>query len=312
MAGVRQAVRITKESVYGTYDSGATSGNKATLILPKDNPFNGVMKPRIWRLNSAGQDGRQIRQGSKQKEASCGFETFLFPSQAALILALAGTISAGACRTIPSSTIDFRYLLDDDSCTMQGERYHGCVVETLTLMFNANGDGVMCGANVSFRAQKRTDIDNVAFPEPASGDYPDEDPFLFQDTVGALKIGTTQTDYFSIVFTNNNVLTQRFDENQFARKVRWRSRNATLAVGLLYKSNALRDAAENQTPTDVEVSMVNSLGDNLKIDLNTRNYVDPHTRTFPIQADFEQTATFKNCIDPGVGTDWSFTYTPHP
>lgn len=312
MAGVRQALRITKESVYGTYDSGASAGNKAIIILPKDNPFNGAMKPRIWRLMSAGQDGRQIRQGSKQKEAMCGFDTFLFPSQAALILGLAGTITAGACRSISSCTIDFGYHLDDDSCTFAGERYLGCVMDSFAMGINANGDGVMCTANCSFKAQKREDATIVDFPEPANADYPDEDPFLFQDSVGALKIGTTQSDYFSILFSNQNTLTQRFDENQYARKVRWRSRKSTLAVGLLYKSNTLRDASENQTALDTEFTLTNTAGDILKVDLNARNYVEPFGRTFPIQGDFEQTATLNNCVDPATGTDWSFTYTPHP
>ena len=37
MAGVRQAVRITRESTFGTFNGSALAADKATIILSQDN-----------------------------------------------------------------------------------------------------------------------------------------------------------------------------------------------------------------------------------------------------------------------------------
>jgi hypothetical protein len=312
MAGVRIAVKATKEATYGTFNGSATSADKATFLLPKDNPFMGEMAPEIWKLMSAGYDGRQVRQGTSRWNTKVTVNTHLFPAQAELVMNLAlGIGLSGNCRTFPSATIDVRYILEDSGCTLGVERYFGCQVETANFNANNQGDGCMVTADLNFVAQKRTTILGSDFAEPAGSDYPATDPFLFQDTAGTLNISGAITEYSSLNLTVSNKIVRRFYEARYPTKGQWRSREVGLAVGMLYKSNTLRDARENQTAMDIEWNYINALGDNLKIDLGAVNYIDPHARTFPLQGDFEQSVTIRNCLDTSTGNDIVYTYTPH-
>lgn len=313
MAGVRVAVRVTQEATYGTYDASASTANKMTLLLPGDSAFEGMMTPTIWRLRSAGYDGRQVRQGTKQWDAKCSVKTKLFPAQADFMLRLASGIGLSSnCRTFPSATIDYRYILEDSGCTIAVERYYGCQVASFNMNANNQGDGVQVTADVNWVCQKRLDGTGTDFPEPAGSDYPATDPFLFQDSVGTLTVGSSITNYASLNLAINNVIQRRWDESTYPMRGKWRSRDITLAIGLLYKDNTFRNAMENQTALAVSYRYINALADNLLIDLKSQNYVDPFARTFPLQGDFEQTVTLRNNLDIGAGTDFSFTYTPHP
>lgn len=313
MAGVRVAVRVTQESTYGTFDASASASNKMTILLPADNAFEGMMDPIIWRLRSAGYDGRQVRQGSKQFDAKCSVKTKLFPSQADFMLRLASGIGLSSnCRTFPSATVDYRYILEDTGCTVAVERYLGCQIATCNMNSNNQGDGCQVTWEANWVCQKRVDATGTDFAEPAGSDYPATDPFLFQDSQGTLTIGSSITNYASLNLSIQNVIQRRWDEAQYPLRGRWRSRDITLTVGMLYKDNTFRNAKETQSPLAVSYRYINALADNLLIDLKSQNYVDPHARTFPLQGDFEQTVTLKNNFDLTANTDFAFTYTPHP
>lgn len=307
MAGVRQAVRITRESTFGTFNGSALAADKATIILSQDNPMTLQMKPRIWEVRNAAYDGRAVRQGTAQSETSGKLSTFLYPSQCKLLLELATKLSSGACRALDSFTLDYIHLLEDGSCTPTYERFLGCQIAKIDVNSNNNGQGVLVMADSDIVAQKRTTIPSIDFPEPLSTDYPDQNPYVFQDSAGTLLIASSITNYSSLNLSITNTIQQRWDENRYPARSKWRERQTTLSVTLLEKNNDLRDAFENQTALSVEYNYNNGI-DNLKIDLNTRNYVQSLTNNRPLSGDFEQTAVIRNRIDPALNTDLTMTY----
>lgn len=309
MPTARQAVRITKEATYGTYNGSALTADKAIIELSSDSPITMMMKPRIFEVRNAAYDGRKVRQGSKQAEASGKLTTYLYPGQCDLILRLATAISGSGCRFLPSFTIDYLYLLEDGSCTPAYERFLGCVIGQADINSNNNGQGVLVTADLDIMAQKRVTTTSSDFSQPLAADYPANNPFLFQDTAGTLVIGSGFTNYSALNLSIKNALQARFDEFQYAWRVAWRSRDISLTVNALQKTNAIRDAYEAQTPLSVEWHYNNG-GDDLKIELNDNNFVRQFSMTRPLQGDFEQSFTIENNIDPATGTDMTFTYTP--
>lgn len=311
MPTARQAVKITKEATYGTFNASAISADKAVVVLSSDNPITMMMKPRIFEVRNAAYDGRKVRQGSKQAEAGGKITTYLYPSQADLIMRLATSISGSGCRYLPSFTIDYLYLLEDGSCTPAYERYLGCVINQADFNSNNNGQGVIVTADLDILAQKRVNTTSSDFTQPLGTDYPNTNPFLFQDTAGTLVIGSGFTNYSTLNLSIKNALQARFDEFQYTWRVAWRSRDVSLTVNALQKDNTVRNAYEAQTPLSVEWHYNNG-ADDLKVDLNTNNFVRQFSMSRPLQGDFEQNFTLENNIDLGTGTDIDVTYTPAP
>lgn len=307
MAGVRQAVRVTREAAYATFNGSASSADKAIIILSQDNPMTLQMKPRIWEIRNAAYDGRAVRQGTAQSETGGKLSTFLYPSQCRLILELATKLSTGACRSLDSFTLDYIRILEDGSCTSTYERFLGCQITKADVNSNNNGQGVLVMADLDIMAQKRVDITVSDFAEPLSTDYPDQNPFVFQDSSGTLVIASAITNYSSLNLSITNTIQQRWDESRYPIRSKWRERQTTLTATLLEKSNALRDAFEAQTALDVEYNYDNG-SDTLTIDLNSRNYVQTLANSRPLSGDFEQTVTIRNRIDPSLGTDITLTY----
>lgn len=311
MPTARQAVRITKEAAYGTFNGSALTADKAVLVLASDTPMTVMQKPRIFEVRNAAYDGRTVKRGSKQAEAGGKLSTLLYPSQCDLLLRLCTTIAGSGCRFLPSFTLDYLYLLEDGSCTPAYERYVGCVVSQADINANNNGQGVIVTADLDIMAQKRVPITSSDFSQPAGSDYPSTYPFLFQDTAGTLVIGSGFTNYSALNLSIKNALQDRFDEFQYRQRIAWRSRDITLVVNALHRTNALRDAYEQQTPLSVEWHYNNG-ADDLKIDLQDNNVITNWGWSRPLQGDFEQNITIGNQIDLTSNTDMTFTYTPAP
>ena len=210
-------------------------------------------------------------------------------------------MSSGECRALDSFTLDYIHLLEDGSCTPTYERFLGCQIAKIDVNSNNNGQGVLVMADSDIVAQKRTTITSTDFRSRCRRTI----------RTRTLCIPGFGRDAVDRKFDHQLLLAQPLDHQhdsaalgreQIPVRSKWRERQTTLTVSLLEKNNDLRDAFEAQTALSVEYNYNNGT-DNLKIDLNTRNYVQSLTNNRPLSGDFEQTAVIRNRIDPALNTD---------
>ena len=125
----RECVRITTETVPGTYNSGGT------VILPrliKDNAFTGIPEPMQYIIRTADASNRKAQTGYGQVATKCKLSTPWYFSQSATLIPLAIAVGSGPL-VLPTCTIDHMTMLEDNSNTKIYTRYLGCTVANLNI-----------------------------------------------------------------------------------------------------------------------------------------------------------------------------------
>lgn len=308
---MRHAIRLTKEQDFGVFRSTVVPGDQIHIHLTKDNAFTMRKNPEIWMIQSAAFNGRKIRRGSQKAMVAGSLSTLLFPAQAAYIFDWAINLVGEDpdCQDLESVTIDEMITLEDLACTRVYRRYTGVKVGAIKMMANNSGQTVLVGVDLTLVGRDEAIISSSDFPNPSGSDYPDQDPYVFQDTTGTLIVGGVRTNYSSIGLDITNMITPRFDEFPLVTRIRWHNRDVTFSMSGLYKDQADRDAYLGIVPRAISFAFTDGT-ETAAFDLQSRNYLSSVADSLPLDGDYEQTLTFDSMYDVAANADITATVTP--
>jgi Phage tail tube protein len=293
--GASQWLRITRESVYGVFDTGAAGADINWIRLPGNNAFTVRRVPRRQIIRSA--DGlnsrRQVVAGTYT--VAGGLNSIFYPSQAAKLLEAALTLTSN---DLHSYTLDFWD-------TQAGKRFTGCKVATLSLPSTAAQDYVPL--NITWVGQAGATLS--PFTQPADTVFPTDTPFEHIETSTHLSIGGTVTKYSSLGINVKNVLDGTWDELATISSLLYCGRDLDLSVRLQYASTTLRAALEAQTALTITAAWARLAGVTATFTLNSKSYVASVADDLPLGAAAYQTIGIECFYDQGAtpAADFSFS-----
>lgn len=290
--GAQSWLRITKESTYGTFDSGALTSNIAWVRLHSSNAFTMRAVPQVQVIRSADGGNRRRQLVASRKVVQGNLSTLFYPTQASFFLNAALTLTSN---DLASYTIDFW-----DS--IQVHRFLGCKVSQLHLAGTAQADAVPL--SLSWVGQSKT---TATLADPGVTVFPTEVPYVHFESKGLLSIGGTVTKYSALGITVKNMLDGTFDEDQWITSCPYVGRDIDLNVKLQYVSSTLRTAFEAQSALTVTAAWARSGGLTSTIDLKTKDYVSSVQDDLPLDKASYQNVDVHCFYDSAATTDASFT-----
>jgi hypothetical protein len=303
----REALRLTKESVFGVYGSGGTVKNTDVLYidLTKDNSFTMRKKPIQRTLRSASNGNRLLRVWSSQYDLAGSLNLELFPEQTPMIMAFIASLNSGE---LGSFTADYIIQMDDASSTNVYARYLGNKVASGEISASASDPAVKVALNLI--AKSTATITSTDFATPADADYPVGTPYLFTHTAspGFLTLGTSRSEFNSWSVSFNNKLDAPHFEAPAVSRIKFCGRDVTMNTGLLYQSTADRVAYEATTAQSVQLKLNNGTN-SLLIDFKNGNFLTDVGDDLKMDNVFYQNLVFVNAYSPSVGTDLAITTT---
>lgn len=303
-----QAVRITQEVAYNTYPSSPATGTFTDIFLPVDDAMSVRPTPQFWQINDASQGNRPIRRNVGRTNITGTLQTYLFPSQAGLLMGLATTLTGTApCLDLNSFTIDHA-IFRDGNCAVDYRRYTGCKFGNVTLTADNTDQGCLLMFKGDVIASTPRVITVTDFPTPALSAYPADDPFLFYQTSSHFTIGTVRTNYQSLSLSVANVLKSFMDESIYVSSVDWFGRTTNLSAKLKYKAFTDRSNYEIGTKQAASVKFDNGTHSVL-FDLGGQAIFDAVSDSLPLADYFTQSISMTSLVDPSLGTPTDLTVT---
>jgi Phage tail tube protein len=291
--GADTRIRITKESTYGVYDSGALTANIIWYRLASSNAFTMRAVPQRKIIRSADGGNRRRQVVATRKVCVGNLTTLFYPTQAAKMFDAAITLTSNQ---LASYTIDFW-----DS--VAEHRFLGCMVSSLSCQGSAEGDYIPM--TVGFVAQKQDTP--VTLTAPADTVFPTETPYTHHESMGLLSIGGTVTKYKSLGFSLKNILSATWDEDQWITACYYSGRDLDLSVNLQYVSSTLRTALEAQSALTITSAWTRTAGLTTTLDLKTKSYVASVGDDIPLGGAAYQQIGIEAFYDQGSTTDFSYT-----
>lgn len=304
---VREAAFVTQEAVYGTFNSGATSGQKSLLRLGKDNAVDAEHDPIFYTTREAGLYNTKGQTGSAQFMPKLKISTGLYMSQAKLLLGFLRP--TGTPYDLKSFTLDRLMMEENSSGTLAYRRYTGCKIETASITATNQGEGVkfqldMTGTFTGFATITATD-----FPMPAPTDYPSDQPLVFQMLGGGnLIFGSARSKFRGFKLDIKNILGPEYDENPFP-DARWMGSDVSFETAFRWVSETDRAAyravtarAASAVLTDGTTTITFGMGGN--------NYLTKLDQKRPLGNRFYEDATADAYFDTAAVTDLSITVAP--
>lgn len=306
-----QFVKLTQETAYAVFPTSPATGTQLDLFLTSDNDMTVRAQPQFSPIRDAGFGNRLTRMIPGRTLVNGKFDSYLFPSQALLLMTLAAGLTGTApCTDLPSFSID--HLIDRDvDCGKEYRRYLGCKIGKFSLKSDMSESGWLWSLDAEVVGSKPGTITGTDFPTPALSAYPADDPFQYFQTAGLVSInGATRTNYQSLSVDVDNVILPFSDENIYPSSVNWFGRTVTFTIKLRYKSPADRLLYEAGTkmPASIEI---NTGTHTLTLSFGNQAIITACTDALPMGGYFTQTLAFTALMDPSLGTptDFSFTVT---
>jgi hypothetical protein len=296
MWGAQQWCRITKESAFGVFDSGAAPASIVWVRLVGNNPFTLRAQPQRQIIRSADSGNRRVISVANRKVIAGNMNTIFYPTQAAFFL--------DAALTLTSTPSDLHSYTLDYWDTIRGHRFLGAKIESLTAAGTATGDYLPL--TMTWRAQSR---DVVTLAQPTINVFPTENPYQHVESKGHVTIGTVQSKYSSFSVAVKNVLDGTWDEDQWISALYYCGRDIDMSMHLQYLSPTMRDEFNSQAPLVVTAAWARAGGLTTTFDLKTQNYISDVGDDVPLNAAAYQTIGIQTFFDgvSGALTDASFT-----
>lgn len=289
--GALQWLRATKESTYGTYDSGADPADIAWFRLAGANAFGMRVAPQRRTIRSADGGNRRRQQVAARKVVTGRLNTLFYPSQAEFVLNAALGLAAN---DLPSYTLDYF-----DS--VQVHRFLGAKVGSLALAGSADADNLTAG--IDWTAQKR---DTTTLAQPMDTVFPTEVPYEHVESKGLLSIGGVTTKYSQLNVTITNVLAPTWDEDVWITNLYYAGRNVDLTTRLQYVAATMRTAFEAQTSFAVSAAWLRAAGLKTTLDLKGLNFPAGLDDDLPLDGATYQTLRLESYYDQSATTDCSY------
>ena len=305
---MREALKITTEASFGVFNSGATSGQKATLTLNGGNQFTMRPVPNRYTIRDAGGRNRTRMVGTEQIGLAGTLTTPLHPSQAGLILGHCFT-PTGTPEDLTSFTIDHRFQSADSSGTFLYKRYLGCKVAKASLSASNEGEGTKFMLSLDIVGSTPATITSSDFA-PVIGDLATDLPYTFQDSSGLVSIGSARTQYRDLEITVTNVLDVLFDENQYANRIKFCGRDGMFSFTQRLNNNNDRSPLEAVTAQTVTIALNNGTVATT-FNFGAKSIFSSVTDDLPLGREFYQKKTLMSIFDPalsgGSGNDFTIT-----
>lgn len=302
---IREAVRITPESVVGTFD---TLADPIHIALTSGNDFPNRPVPRPFQLRDAGSSNRRVQTGFGSVGTDLKLRTPLWYSQIQLLPLF--TTPAGTPWELPTFTLD-HYQLLEGSTTAIYERYLGCTGETLTLAGDNSAQGSVVIADMTFAfLSYSTAITITDFPEPVLTDYPwPTSVALMQHGAGALSLGgSSRTGWNKFSISYKNILAKVYDESMYPQVISWRGRDVDFSFNLRHKIRADRDKFLAMTANVATFSFTDGVT-TAAFDFKSQNFLSGVADDTPL-GDVHRQGLDYNCYVTAASTDATLTITP--
>jgi len=305
----REFLYVTKEATPGTFDAAAAAGDKFVIRLDRSNAFNALDKPRWWVLRDMAGSNRKVQAGNEQVESAGSLSTILYPTQAALLINWACTISGDPPEQY-TLTFDHVRMMEDASNTLVYRRYVGCKCSTFKLAANNQGDGMVVRTDYGFMHMGESTITVVDRPTPALSTYPSIKPYVFQNLAGNLILGGARTNFASVEINVGNIIFPFYDESRYPSRLSWRGRDAGASVRFRLKDQDDRTAMIAATDRTMEIlfeagTTPNAYSCNFDFHDAVKTMTVEEDR--PLDAGFYQTTGADAHIDLTDGTDMTVT-----
>jgi hypothetical protein len=303
----REILRITPETVYGTY----ASGNAHTVVdLNADNAFTMRPMPKFWEIPSAGLDNRIALTGTQVSDVDGDLMILGRPSQSALIASLIADLTSGSCPDLPSCTIDHAIFIEDGSCTPKYRRYLGVKATGGFELNNAGDFGSLMMWKLKLMAASAADITGTDFPTPAySGFTLSERPFVFADATGTVTYGGVDISPYceSLAFDVGSQLMPFRGASKYRTRVRAFGRRPTITMRMLYYTQQARIDFEANTAKSLVIVFTQGL-ETLTINFGATNFLRQVGDDLKLGDFHRQTIQLMNTVDPATGADFTVVY----
>lgn len=297
--GASQWLRATLESTYGTYNSGASSGNIWWIRLHGNNAFtlrSDVSKTR--KVIRSADGGNRRRQVVNARTVYGGkLVTPAYPSQMGFFLGWATTLTNNL---LPSYTLDYW-----DG--VRARRYLGVCIDQLQLSGDDSSDFYTLSLSLTGQT---TGSPDPTLAQPADSVFPTEIPWQHIETRGLITVGgTAVTLYKSFSFTVQNTLRGKFNENPYISDLYYCGRDIDYHVVPEYQTSNWRSYYESQQALTIAAGFNRgSPSHALSLTFNTDNYLaELPPEDLPLDDASYTELGFQAFYDQTAGSDFSFT-----
>lgn len=302
----RECLRITPETVPGTY----ASGNTPYLIrLTRDNAFTGIPEPMRYVIRDAGSSNRAAQTGYGQVGTKCSLVTPWYFSQSAALITSAIATGSGPL-LLPSVTIDHMTMMEDGSNTKIYTRYLGCYIRRLAISMNNTAASIYAMLNIDFDFLAVANITVTDFPNQALASYNTDLPVIFTMSAGGVTIhAAARTSYKAFNLTIENILDVIYDESAYPQAIKWCGSNASWGADFRFK--ALTDRNDFQAVTAIATKLVVGDGTNVgTFDLQGKNYFTGVGDQLSLNGAHYQSLSGETYLDYATGLQMSYVQTP--
>lgn len=301
---IREAVRITPESVLGTFDD---EGTPIHVALTAGNAFPNRPVPRPYSLRDAGTSNRRVQTGFGSVGVGLKLRTPLWYAQSAILPFFC--TPTGTPWELPSFTVDHYQMLETGGTCIY-ERYLGCRGETLALAGDNTPQGCVVMADMTFPfLTYSTAITVTDFPEPVFADYPWPGSIvLMQHGGGHLSLAGARTGWNKFSISYKNILATVYDESTYPQVISWRGRDVDFSLNLRHKVRADRDAFLAMTAQAATLAFTDGVT-NLAFDFKSKNFLSGVADDTAL-GDVHRQGLDYNCYVTAASTDATLTITP--
>lgn len=290
--GARQWLRLTKETTYGSYDSGGTT---VWIRLTGDNAFTPYIAVGRNPIRDAAGGNRRVQVVSSTHAVAGAIKTLLYPAQASALLAWATTITSN---DLSSYTADFY-----DSVRVR--RFLGGKVESLKLSCSSgSGEGVlMADFGVAFQTYAGSD---PTLTEPSYSSFPTTTPYtLKQSSTGFTVGGSTRTKYNRFDCTITNKLAKTYDELAYVSGLTYCGRDIDFSTSFQYTADTDQGNYESQTALTCSAVFTHPTNA-LTLDFKAAGYMSTRSRSLPLGDVAREDYTVEAFFDSSATADFAF------
>lgn len=303
----REFLRVTTESVWGTYDSGGT----ATIVqLTDSNSFTMRPAPVRWTIRSAGGYNRRWQSGSSKTVVSGALSNLVvYGSQISAWLAwMQPTGAAPGPYDLPSCTIDHVIQMEDGGNTKVYRRYLGVKVGGWQLTSNADSQ-LLRLSFTSLVGKSFATITSSDFSEPAANAYASGTPFVHEHA-SAMTLGTSRTEFDAFQVTGTNLLDPRFFNGTTISYLKYCGRDIDWSITFPYVISTDRTSLyENTSASSMSITYTIPAAQTLTLNFESQNIVGGVADSLDFNRLFTQTISGWSQVDTSASTDFSGTST---
>lgn len=299
----REALRLTPETVWGTYNG---SNTPIYCQLDGNNQFTPRIVENLWNIRSAGGYNRRVQLGSSTVGIAGNLGILLYGSQAPALMNWVCNPNA-ALTQMPSMTADHLIQLEDSGNTYVYQRYLGMMVQQGTLTGQAQQQ--LMRLNLQLIGKQPATITGSDFPQPAFTDYPSDAPYVFQHLAGGLTFNNlTRAEFEEVSITWKNMLDPRWNEAQYPTRIRWCGRDTDFEFSDVYAYGTDRTTLyQLLAPLICSMTFTNG-AHSMALNFETKSFMlTPPQDTLDQDKVHYQKLSVSSFFDGSAGTDFALT-----